>query len=274
QANYIDIDAGCLNVWGLQLVAGKNLPDIPGEKEDHYILINEKMVHDFKYASAKQAVGQHILLGNNDAEIVGVVKDFQFLDVSQGMQPLMLRNRESEFGYVTVRMRGKNLATTVAFLQDTWKKVNPTTKFEYEFFDQQLSLTHSMLSDVAGILSVLAFLAVLISCMGLLGMATYTAETRRKEISVRKVLGSSVFQVIVLLSQGYMILLCIAVVIAVPIAYIVNNIWLQDFASRISITPWDLLVDILALAAISFLIVLSQAWKISNANPAKSLRME
>ena len=105
-------------------------------------------------------------------------------------------------------------------------------------------------------------------------MATYTAETRRKEITVRKVLGSSVFQVIVLLSQGYMILLGIAVVIAVPIAYIVNNIWLQNFASRISIAPWDLLLDIMALAAVSFLIVLSQAWKISNANPAKSLRTE
>jgi putative ABC transport system permease protein len=186
----------------------------------------------------------------------------------------MLRNRKSEFGYVTVRIRGKNLAATVAFLQDTWKKVNPTTKFEYEFFDQQLSITHSMLSDTAGILSVLAFLAVLISCMGLLGMATYTAETRRKEISVRKVLGSSVFQIIILLSQGYMILLGIAVAIAVPVAYIVNNIWLQNFASRISIAPWDLLLDILALAAISFLIVLSQAWKISNANPAKNLRTE
>jgi putative ABC transport system permease protein len=274
QANYIDIDAGCLNVWGLQLVAGKNLPDIPGEKEDHYILINERMVHDFKYSSARQAIGQHVIIGSNEAEIVGVVKDFQFLDVTNAMRPLMLRNRRGEFGYITVRTSGKDVEGTVAFLRNTWKKVNPASKFEYEFFDQQLSVTHSMLSDTAGILSVLAFLAVLISCMGLLGMATYTAETRRKEIGVRKVLGSSVFQVTVLLSQGYMILLGIAVLIAVPIAYIVNNIWLQNFASRINITPWNLLLDVLALAAISLLIVLSQAWKISNANPAKSLRTE
>lgn len=274
QANYIDIDAGCLKVWGLQLVAGKNLPVIPGDKVDHEILINEKMVHDFKYPSAQQAVGQHIIIGKNEAEIVGVVKDFQFLEVSSAMQPLMLRNRKSEFGYVTVRMSGHDIPGTIAFLQNTWKKVNPSSKFEYEFFDQQLSVTHSMLSDTANILSVLALLAVLISCLGLLGMATYTSETRRKEIGVRKVLGSSVFQVIVLLSKGYMVLLSIAVVIAVPVAYIVNNLWLQNFASRVSITPWVLFLDIVALAAISFLIVLSQAWKISNANPVKSLRTE
>jgi putative ABC transport system permease protein len=80
---------------------------------------------------------------------------------------------------------------TVAFLQDTWKKVNPASKFEYEFFDQELLITHVVMSDIAGILGVLALLAVIISCLGLLGMATYTAETRRKEISLRKMLRSS-----------------------------------------------------------------------------------
>ena len=113
----------------------------------------------------------------------------------------MLRNRKSEFGYATVRISGNDVQGTVAFLQNTWKIVNPSSKFEYEFFDEQLSVTHAILSDTAGVLSVLALLAVLISCLGLLGMATYTAETRRKEISVRKVLGSNVFQVITLLSK-------------------------------------------------------------------------
>lgn len=274
QINYIDIGAACLKVWGLQLVAGKNFPAIPSEKTDHYVLLNEKMVNDFKYPSAKQAVGQHIVIGGNDAEIVGVVKDFQFLDVSQRIQPLVLRNRKSEFGYITVRVEGKNISRSVAFLQGEWKKVNPSTKFEYEFFDQQLSVTHSMVSDTAAILSVLAFLAVLISCLGLLGMATYTAETRQKEIGVRKVLGSSVFQIITLLSKGFMVLLAIAVVIALPIAYLVNNMWLQLFASRVSIGPAILLMNILILTVISFIIVFSQAWRVSNANPIKSLRTE
>jgi putative ABC transport system permease protein len=275
QANYIDIDAGCLDVWGLQLVAGKNLPPIPDDSVDHYVLINEKMAADLKYPSPKQAVGRHLLLANKkDAEIIGVVRNFQFLDVSRSMEPLMLRNRKSEFGYITVRLQGKNPMGTVAFLQDTWKKVNPASRFEYEFFDQELLITHVVMSDIAGILGLLALLAVIISCLGLLGMATYTAETRRKEISLRKVLGSSVPQVILLLSKSFMILQAIAVIIAIPIAYMLNNIWLRFFVSRVSITPWILLTNVLILTAICFLIVFSQAWRVSTASPAKSLRAD
>jgi putative ABC transport system permease protein len=275
QANYIDIDAGCLNVWGLQLVAGKNFPAIPDDSVDHYVLINEKMAADLKYPSARQAVGRHLILANKkDVEIIGVVRNFQFLDVSRSMEPLMLRNRKTEFGYITVRLQGKDPMGTVAFLQDTWKKVNSTSKFEYEFFDQQLLLTHIVMSDIAGILGVLALLAVIISCLGLLGMATYTAETRRKEISLRKILGSSVPQVILLLSKSFMVLQAIAVIIAVPIAYVLNNIWLRFFVSRVSITPWILLTNVLILTSICGLIVFSQVWRVSTASPANSLRTE
>ena len=275
QANYIDIDAGCLDVWGLKLVAGKNLPVIADDSVDRYILINEKMVSDLRYGSARQAVGRHLLLADKkDAEIIGVVRDFQFLDVSRGMEPLMLRNRKKEFAYITVRLQGKDPMGTVAFLQDTWKKVNPGSKFEYEFFDQELLITHIVMRDIAGILSVLALLAVIISCLGLLGMATYTAETRRKEISLRKVLGSSVPQVIFLLSRSFMLLLAIAVVISLPIAYFLNSFWLRFFVSRVRITPLILATNVLVLTAICFLIVFSQAWKVSTASPAKSLRAD
>ena len=274
QINYIDIDAGCLQVWDLKLVAGKNLPATPSEKNDHYVLINEKMVNDFKYGSAQRAVGQHIAVGGNDAEVVGVVKDFHFMDPSRQLEPLMLRNRKKEFGYLTIRIRDKNIPETMAFLQDSWKKVNPDSKFEYEFFDQQLLMIHSMMSDTASVLSLLAFLAVLISCLGLLGMATYTAETRRKEMSIRKVLGSGVIQIIFLLSKGFLVLLAIAVVIAVPIAFLINSMWLQFFASRVSIGPLIILINVLAMVLISLMIVLSQAWRVSRANPINSLRSE
>jgi putative ABC transport system permease protein len=129
---------------GIELVAGKNLPVIADDSVDQYILINEKMVSDLRYGSARQAVGRHLLLADKkDVEIIGVVRDFQFLDVSRAMEPLMLRNRKKEFAYITVRLQGKDPMGTVAFLQDTWKKVNPGSKFEYEFFDQELLVTIS-----------------------------------------------------------------------------------------------------------------------------------
>ncbi|MBC7866375.1 MAG: FtsX-like permease family protein, partial [Gloeobacteraceae cyanobacterium ES-bin-316] len=120
----------------------------------------------------------------------------------------------------------------------------------------------------------LALLAVLVSCLGLLGMAVYTAETRRKEIGIRKVLGSGVLQIIFLLSKNFMLLLGIAVVIATPIAYMLNNIWLQFFASRVAISPSVLIVGISILTAISLFIVFSQGWRVSRINPVKSLRAE
>lgn len=274
QANYIDIDGKCLDVWDLKLVAGKNLPSIPADSSEQYILINEKMVTAFKYPSAAAAVGQRLLVDGNNIEIAGVIKDFHFLEVNRGVEPLMLRNRKREFGYVTVRIAPNNIPETVGFLQTAWKNVNPDTKFEYEFFDSQVKIFHSVLRDAASIIGFLAFMAVLISCLGLLGMAVYTAETRQKEIGVRKVLGSGVFQIILLLSKGFMILLAIAVLIATPIAYLLNSVWLQFFASRVSISPTILLLSISALGIISLSIVISQAWRVSAINPVRSLRME
>jgi putative ABC transport system permease protein len=273
-ADYLDIDAGCLKVWNLKLVAGRNLPAIPAEKDDQYVLINERMVRQFAFGSAGRAVGQHLVVDGRDLEVLGVVKDFQFLDVNREMEPLLLRNRKDQFGYITVRVQGRDLAGAVSFMQQTWKKVNPNSKFDYEFFDQQLLMTHSMMTDAAGVLGVLAFLAVVISCLGLLGMATYIAESRRKEISLRKVLGSSVPQVLLLLSRGFMALLAIAVVISVPLAYLVNGMWLRFFASRISISPWVLLLNVLLLAGVCLLIIFSQTWRVARANPADSLRAE
>jgi putative ABC transport system permease protein len=274
QANYIDVNAGALDVWGLQLVAGKNFPVIGDDSMDHAVLINEKMAADLHYPSPRQAVGRHLILSGRDAEIIGVVRNFQFLDVSRAMEPLMLRNRKKEFAYITVRLQGNDPMGTVAFLQETWKKVNPTSRFEYEFFDQELLITHVVIGNIAGILAALTLLAVIISCLGLLGMATYTAETRRKEISLRKVLGSSLPNLIFLLSRSFLIMQGIAVAIAVPIAYFLNNLWLQFFVSRVQITPLILLANVLVLAAICFFIVISQAWRVSTVSLSKSLRTE
>ena len=266
--------ANVLDVWNIPLVAGKNLPLLSPDSVDQYVLINQKMVSVFGYSSAAAAVGQRLWLGDNTVQIAGVVKDFQYLDVSRGIEPLLLRNRKSEFGWVTVRFAANNEAATVKFLQATWKKVNPDTKFDYVFFDDQLNEFHAMLSDAASIIGLLSLIAITISCLGLLGMALYTAETRKKEVGIRKVLGSDVVQIIFLLSKNYLLLLGIAILIATPIAYMLNNAWLQFFVSRISISPLILFASIGGLSCICLCIVGLQAWNVSRLNPMKSLRTE
>jgi putative ABC transport system permease protein len=274
RVNYFDIDAKSVDVWDLKLLAGKNLPEIPSQTGESYILVNEKLVDKFKFGSASQAIGQKILVDGNNVEIVGVVKDFQFLNVMRAIEPLMLRNRQSQLNFASIRVTGTNQQETVKFLEETWKKVNPTTKFQYAFLDQELLLVHTMFSNIANVLGFIAFLAVFISCLGLLGMATYTAETRRKEMGIRKVLGSGVFQIILLLSKNYVYMIGIAVFIATPLAYFINNLWLDFFVSRVSIGPAVLLLGIFILLTISLLTVLSQAWRAAKVNPVESLKAE
>ncbi len=274
QITHVDVDANSLDVWDLDLIAGENFPEIASRSGESYVLINEEAVSKFKFGSPRQAIGQNLLVDGHNVEVRGVVKDFQFLDVTRGIEPLMLRNRFSEFSYLTIRISGENPPATLDYLKETWQKVNPATKFEYEFYDQQLQLIHTMFSNAAGVLGFIAFLAVFISLLGLLGMAAYTAQSRRKEIGVRKILGSGARQVVFLLSKSYLILLGIAIIIATPAAYFINNLWLNFFVSRVSIDAFVLIFSILSLLVVSFLVILSQAWQAAVTNPVKSLRSE
>jgi putative ABC transport system permease protein len=271
---YIDIDAKSLNVWDINLIAGRNLPELPEVNQEKYILINEKLTKDLKYDTPNQAIGKRIVSGPSNFEIIGVVKDFQSQSVTSEIKPLMLRNRQSEFRYATIRVSGQSHNEVVKFLETKWKEVNPTTKFEYKYFDQELQSIQTVFTNIAAILGFIAFLAVLISCLGLLGIAIYTSEIRRKEIGVRKILGSSIFEIIVMLSKSYIFLIGAAMVIAVPIAYFLNNAWLNFFPSRINISLISILISILFLVGISFLIVFSQSWRVAKSNPVDALKSE
>ncbi|MDB5280301.1 MAG: hypothetical protein JWR61_5256 [Ferruginibacter sp.] len=270
--SFFDVDAKFIDVWSLKLLAGKTFPEMPDTSGERYIIVNETMVRRFNYGTPIAAVGQKILIDGNTVEIAGVVKDFQFLDVSRPIEALVLRNRPKEFGYANIKVSGHHTSETIAFLEKTWKKVNPNAKFEYSFLDEQLLMTHSFLVDVAKILGFLSLMAVLISSFGLLGMATYTAETRAKEISIRKVVGSSVPQIIVLLSKGYAQLLLIAIIIAVPLSWYLNNMWLQFFAYRVSVSAGILLMSVVMMLLISMVTVLSQSLRAAFSNPVDSLK--
>lgn len=274
QTYFIDIDAHFLDLMKIKLVAGKDFPENPSTESEQYIMLNETMVKNFNLGTPAEAVGQKLLIDNNNVEVIGVVKDFYYGDISRKIGAFVFRNRAKEFGYVSAKISAKNAMATVAYLESEWKKVNPNTKFEYEFLDQKMLFLYSMFSDVAKVIGFLSFLAALVSCLGLLGMATYTAETRTKEIGVRKVLGASVSQIAFLLSKGFITLLLIAIVIATPIAYFMNNLWLEFFATRVNFGVGILGLGILIMLVISLLTVFSQTWQAARANPVESLKNE
>lgn len=274
-SNFFDINASAVGVFDLEILAGTNLPE---EGSQNLVLINEKAVKEFNLGSNENAVGKQLTVNNSgefqNLQVAGVVKDFQFLSPDQAMQSLVLQNRESEFGFALVKISNENQAQTLAALESSWKEVNPNSKFSYKFLDEELLFIHQVLGDVTSVIGFISFLAVFVSCLGLLGMATYTAQTRIKEIGIRKTLGSSIPQIIYLLSKTFLALLGIAILVAVPAAYFINSMWLNFFASRVSIGIVPIGMGVGAILVISLGIVFSQAYRAAIVNPIESLRNE
>ncbi|MCB0649488.1 MAG: ABC transporter permease [Saprospiraceae bacterium] len=271
-SNYFDVDQKALDVWDIDLVAGQALPEFSAGNSEKYALVNENLVKDLGYADPKQIIGQIISTEESNVEIRGVVKNFQFLLPNQEAGNLILRNRKDEFTYTTVRLSGINTSEALASLEADWKKANPESRFEYKFMDDQLLFMHNVLYNVTSVIGFISLLAIFISCLGLLGMAAYNAESRTKEIGVRLVLGSSVGQVILLMSKSFMILLGVATVIALPIAYFINNMWLQGFANRVTVSPGIMILGVASMAILSLAMVFSQSYKTAIKNPVDALR--
>lgn len=272
--SFIDVDGACFKVWDLKMLAGKAFTGSEDSAIDNSIIVNETMLAGLGYKSPTAAVGAQVLLDGRQVPISGVVQDFHFADPVNKTGALMLRNRKPQFGYVTIRIPAEGSASTVSFLQQTWKKVNPQSKFDYEFYVDQLRIFQSIFTDLAAILTTIAFLAVFISCLGLLGMAGITSQGRQREVSIRRVLGSTMHQVFALLSKTYATMLGIATVVALPLAWFINNLWLQQFAYRTPLSAAVLGTAFVLLLLLSAAIVLSQAWRVFTTKPSEALRKE
>ena len=205
--------------------------------------------------------------------IVGVVKDFHYRSLHAPIEPLMIFP-DYEGSHVLVRVDGGHAREGLAAVEEAWKQVNPETVFEYTFVDESVSRLYDTERRFGRIFVSFATLAVLIACLGLVGLSSFTAERRRKEIGVRKVLGASASSLVALLSREYFRLVIAAVVIAWPVAYFAMNAWLNGFAYRVDLA-WTTFILAGALAmAIALLAVSFQAARAATANPVESLRME
>ncbi|MBY0436131.1 MAG: ABC transporter permease [Cyclobacteriaceae bacterium] len=256
----------------LKIVAGRAL--VPNES-DRFILVNETAAKKWGYKNPQEIVGE-VFESNETLEVIGVVKDFHYLLLinRDGIAPLVLRNRPQQFQYVSVKIASSNTALTISQLEAKWKQVDPIHSFQYKFYDDELSSTHQAIFDLVAILGFIAFLAVVIACLGLLGMTTYTTERKTKEVGIRKVMGASEWGLVKLLSRDYSILLIIAIVIGAPLSYFANNLWLQTLTNRVEFGWGILLLGIFILSALGVLTIGSQTWKASKKNPVESLRSE
>ncbi|MCE7040604.1 ABC transporter permease [Dyadobacter sp. CY312] len=260
--------------YGLELVAGRTYSrDHPSDLKEA-IVINEAAARQYGYANPKDIIGKKFDQWGRKGEVIGVVKDFNYISLHQKIEPLTLPLEPNASRYLSLKIKSENLPETLAQVERIWKKLAPQRPFLYSFLDQDFDRQYQSDFRFRKIFTTFSVLAILIACLGLLGLATYTAEQRTKEIGIRKVLGASVVRIVALLSGDFVKLVIIAVLIASPVAWWAMSKWLQGFAYRIEIQWWmfalaGLVVVVIALVTVSF-----QAIKAALMNPIKTLKSE
>ena len=290
QLNTLFADADFLETMEIELAAGRNFSAQPGGGATDAagaLILNEAAVAKYGWNSPVEAVGRVVRYwqrGFKDAVVIGVVKDFNYASLHRQVEPLIIRRLNpndpvyplhfSGPGVIAARIRPSNIPATMAFLQSKWHQFNPNYPFEYFFLDENFNKLYRADRKLGQIFGIFAALAIFIAALGLLGLATFAAERRTKEIGIRKVLGATVTSVVALLSKDFVKLVLLANLVAWPVAYFAMNKWLQDFAYRTTI-DWQLfalaggLVLLIALLTVS-----AQALKAAPANPVEALRYE
>jgi putative ABC transport system permease protein len=259
----------------LRLIAGENLPAT--DSLSRYIVVNEEMVKKLGYQRPSEIIGQVLesRWGKESLVVIGVVEDFRYklLINAHEIGPLVLRNQPN-FQYLNVKIASPDVMGTVAQMEEKWKRIDPAHPFKYEFFDEQLASSHQALFDIVTILGFITFLAVIIACLGMLGMATYTAERKKKEVGIRKVLGAEDLRIAFLLSKEFLKVLVIAVCIGAPFSYLVNSLWLQQLPNRVEFGFATVFLATVTLLVLGLITVASQTIKASRTNPVESLKTE
>jgi putative ABC transport system permease protein len=262
---------GLIAAAGMKLIAGRDFY-ADGKQDSMNIIINESLA---RLMQKKEVVGQ--IIRNDDAayRIVGVVSDFLYNNFYTEPAPYILFCDPSQTTQMLLRLKDNiSASTAITAIEKVYRKNNPGYPFEYKFVDDEFDKLFKSEMLVAKLSRLFAILTIVISCLGLFGLAAFTAERRTKEIGIRKVLGASVVNVISLLSKDFLRLVCISILIATPIGWLIMNRWLQDYAYRIDVQWWIFVTAGMLALAITLLTVSFQAIKAAVANPVRSLRTE
>jgi putative ABC transport system permease protein len=266
----LPVDRNFLSVMHIRLIEGNGFTG--GAADSGYYLLNETAIREM---GLKDPIGKQFSLYNAKGIIAGIVQDFHFKDMHQKVGPCVLFWWKPQMvNRAYVRTTGAHTSDAIAAAQKIWKVYNPEYPFEYNFLDDAYNKMYATDQRTGSLFEVFAFIAIFISCLGLFGLMTYTAQMKTREIGIRKVLGASVVSVTGLLGKEFISLILPAILIATPIGWYSMNRWLQDFAYRIPIGWWVFPVAGIFVLLIAVLTIGFQAIKAALANPVESLRTE
>lgn len=269
-------DPDYIHLYKIKLLAGTNLPQ---SDTVHDLLINETYSKMLGFHKPQDAIGKYIEWNNKKDKIAGVVADFNTTSLRSPVKPLLLATDIRSNRTFNIALQPQNAAGTVwknamSKMEKAWKEIYPGEDFKATFLDETIAKYYTSEKHISNLLQWATGLAILISCMGLLGLVIYTTNQRKKEIGIRKVIGASIVQIITLLSKDFLKLVLIAFVIAIPIVWIVADKWLQNFALKTDLSIWLFMLGGVLMLLPALLILFLRTWKAANANPVDSLRTE
>jgi len=271
--NTMIVDYDYISTFGLEIVDGRNLSTTFSTDSLEAYIINEAAAEELML---DKPIGtpMRALDGHPAGRIVGVVKDFHYRSLHRKIEPLVIRMDPNNMWCMSVKFSEGNLKEHIALLESEWKKLAAEYPFSYQFVDETVARQYKAEQNTGILIGSFAGLAILIACLGLLGLTAFMTEQRKKEIGVRKVLGSSVSGIVLLLSKDFARLIMIAFVVVTPLAWYAMNQWLSDFAYQVSVSPVVFIVAGLAVLIIAFASVFYQSLKAAIVNPSETLRNE
>jgi putative ABC transport system permease protein len=274
---YIPVDHDYVGTLGLEIVAGRDFDRDIATDAETAVLINEAAVRAAGWATPADALGRQFTSpgsGKPGGAVIGVVRDHHHHGLQERIEPIMYGINPGALGLLAVRMDATQAASLLSFLDATWQEQLAGYPYEYAFLDETFARQYGEERRLAKIFGTFALLAVIIGCLGLFGLAAFTAQQRRKEVGVRKVLGATVPQLVALLSTDFLKLVAIAVVVATPAAYVAMNRWLEGFAYRVELGPGLFLGAGAIALGVALATVSWQALRAAWADPVMALRSE
>jgi putative ABC transport system permease protein len=260
--------------FGLALVAGRSYSRNFPSDSSKALVVNEATARQYGYTNAADIVGKKFSQWGREGEVIGVVKDFNYTSLHRNIEPLTLPLEPYASRYLSLKIKSEDIGKTIQEVKEVWTKLAPHRPFLYSFLDEDFNRQYQSDFIFRKLFTTFSCLAIFIACLGLLGLATYTAQQRTKEIGIRKVLGAEVYNIVTLLSKDFVRLVIVSILIATPISWYYMNQWLEGFAYRMEIQPWIFGLAGLAAVVIALLTISYQSIRSARMNPVSSLRSE
>ncbi len=270
----LKIDYDFFETFDIEIVAGRPLSREYASDATEGFMVNETAVREYGWGNPQDAIGKTFNLEGKIGTVVGVMKDFHFMGLTQPLTPLSADISAFGSPLLAVKVMGNDLPTAISYMEDTWNKLFPEKTFEYSMLDENLARQYEAYEDFGMIIAYFTLIAIAISCMGLYGMILYNVQRREKEIGIKKVLGANVGTILSQMYREFLILVIIGFLLAIPLSYYAAADWLESFVYSIDISPIEYLIGFLIITVLVFATISRTAISAALSNPIDAIRSE